>query len=114
MSKYVKLGSQFQVNVADAGNGGIAGNQTNPRITVLADGRFAVVYQSDYQGFSSDIDVKVMIFNADGSLFTTVPITAFSPTGLQTTPVVAARADGGYGIAFVSDRHLGGSAADRR
>lgn len=103
------LGSQSQVNVADPGNGGIAGNQSNPRITVLPDGRFVVVYQSDYWGNSTDIDPKVMIFNADGSLFTPTLITPYRPSGLQTTPVVAPRADGGFAVVFTDTLHRDGT-----
>ena len=51
------LGSDFQINVDGhlIGGGGSAGNgivgfQGSPQVTTLSDGRFAVVYQSYFDG----------------------------------------------------------------
>ena len=97
------LGSDFQINslhIAD----GIAGDQTLPIVTTLSDGRFAVVYQDDYNGSAADRDPIAAIFNADGT--TSTAFIRINPvTGQETQPVDAALPGGGFGVVWTDDHH---------
>ena len=100
------LGSDFQVNAFFSGSG-LAGNQWLEQVTPLSDGRFAVVYQSDYMGNTFDPDVLRAVYNPDG----TSPLYGFvnGYSGAQVEPAVAAKPDGGFGVAFVNSRHADGT-----
>ncbi len=100
------LGSDFQINAFFSGSG-LAGDQWFGQVTTLSDGRFAVVYQSDYMGNTFDPDVLRAIYNADG----TSPLYGFvnGYAGAQDEPAVAPRLDGGFGVAFVNTQHADGT-----
>jgi FG-GAP-like repeat len=108
------LGSDFQINILDTSSGtGIAGNQILSQVTTLSDGRFAVVYQSDFQGNSADTDPVEALFDNSGNFSspaTTIIYSAHGAPGLQTQPVVTARPGGGFGIAFTNVLHADGTA----
>src|SRR5262245_58838275 len=103
------LAPEFQINVNDGGNNGISGNQDLAAVTVLTDGRFAVTYQSEFFGASTDNDPIVALFNADGT--TSVDYVDVNNSGAQQkVPAVAPRLDGGLGVVFQNDRHANNSA----
>ena len=108
------LGSDFQINVLDtSASTGILGNQIVPQVATLSDGRFAVLYQSDFQGNAADTDPVEAIFNSDGSFSshaTTIIYSVHGAPGLQTQPVVAARPGGAFGVAFTNVLHADGTA----
>jgi VCBS repeat protein/FG-GAP repeat protein len=107
------LGSDFQINVVTTNNTGVAGNQVYPQVATLSDGRFAVLYQSDYQGSPADIDPVAALFNADGSFSSPrsrIVYNAANAPLLQTQPAVAALPGGDFGVVFTNERHADGSA----
>src|SRR5262249_54832367 len=65
-----------------------------PDVVALSDGRFMVVYQSDYNA-AGDLDIRGQFVNPDGTLSGgTVAIAA--PSGLQGDPAVAAGGGGSF------------------
>jgi VCBS repeat protein len=99
------LGPDFQINI-DTGQGeGILGAQTLPAVTTLADGRFAVIYQSDHGGVSGDPDPIAAIFNPDGSSSSLRYDDVYNIGFAQTEPAIAARNDGGFGVVFTNQLH---------
>jgi FG-GAP-like repeat len=103
------LGSDFQINIDDGGGSGLLGNQQLPQITTLTDGRFAVVYQSDFLGNSADEDIIEALFNADGTPSIAL-LGVYAPTGLQRAPAAAALPGGGYGVVLTDNHHANGTA----
>ena len=61
-------GPDVQINTDNGGGNGVAGAQQFPQISVLSDGRFAVVYQSPSFGNAADNDIIAAFVNPDGSL----------------------------------------------
>ena len=103
------LGSDFQIN-KDAGAGqGIFGNQDLPQITALTDGRFAVVYQSDYSGNASDQESIAAVYNADGSVSSIPYLDVYNAILNQSQPTVAALPGGGFGVVFTNQLHANSS-----
>src|SRR5215468_5634830 len=94
-TKLTPVGTEFQVN-QDLGFGnGISFNQAFPDIAPLSDGRFVVVYPSDFNAAATDIDIHAHFVNANG----TVSGAAFAiegAFGIQQDPAVAGRGDGGF------------------
>jgi VCBS repeat protein len=102
------LGSDFQINILDIADG-IAGNQQLPQVTTLSDGRFAVVYQDDFNGGIADNDPIAAIFNADGTTSSGfVRVNGF--VGLETQPHDAALPGGGFGVVWTDSLHAAGTA----
>src|SRR5262245_2240783 len=94
-TKLSPVGSQFQVNQNLGSGSGIDFDQDSPNIAALSDGRFVVVYNSQFNAAATDIDIHAHFVNANG----TVSGNAFavaSPGGIQQNPAVAARSDGGF------------------
>ena len=102
----VPSGPDLQINTDNGGGNGVAGAQQFPQTSALTDGRFAVVYQSPSFGNASDNDIIARFVNSDGSLSTNVVLTA---AGQQTTPAVAGRSGGGFGVVFTNERHADGT-----
>src|SRR5438309_1156575 len=92
------LGSDFQINVDSGGGNGVLGNQQFPQVTALSDGRFGVVYRSDFSGTSNQ-EVIAAIVNADGS-FSISYDDVFNNLQDQFQPVLAPLSAGGFGVAF--------------
>ena len=103
----VPSGPDVQINTDNGGGNGVTGAQQFPQISTLADGRFAVVYQSPSFGNAADNDIIAAIVNADGTLAGSSDV--FNVGGQQTTPAVAARSDGGFGVVFANERHADGT-----
>src|SRR5262245_9440884 len=94
-TKLTPIGTEFQVNQDFGGGEGISFNQVFPDIVPLSDGRFVVVYQSQFNAAATDLDIHAHFVNANG----TVSGAAFPvarPGGIQQDPAVAARGDGGF------------------
>src|SRR5262249_5363145 len=66
-----------------------------PDIAPLSDGRFVVVYQHFFFADGSDIDIYGQFVNPNGTLSGSTIFVA-GPSGIQDTPAVAARGDGGF------------------
>ncbi len=98
-----------QINIDTGGGNGIAGAQQFPQVTALADGRFAVVYQSPQFGNAADNDIIAAFLNPDGSLSTPAYVDVYALGGQQTGPAVAARPGGEFDVVFTNDRHADGT-----
>src|SRR5262245_56135612 len=99
------VGEEFLVNAEESGN------QTRPSITTLADGRFAITWQSDDPGDGSGYCIRSRIFNPDGTPAGQSPASDFvtnsTHTGDQLTPAVAGLADGRFAVTWNSADTLG-------
>lgn len=75
-------------------------SQTNASVTVLADGRVLVAWQSDEDLNSSatNFDIRAILLNADGTPSGTDFVVNGVTSGSQNTPQVTALSDGGYVI----------------
>jgi hypothetical protein len=107
-TKLLLLGSEFQVNSNMSGflpPLGTADSQDFPSIATLTDGRFAVVYQSTFS--STDIDA-VYAFVTPAGVASQATFVAFRD-GLQTQPVAAGRAGGGFGVAWMDQFKASGA-----
>src|SRR5262245_43891258 len=89
------VGPDIQVNTGPGNH--VTGNQNFPDITLLPDGRFIVIYQSENQGNVNDNDPIVAIFNPNGTI-SVASQDFFSPGAQQTAPAIAARPGGGFGV----------------
>ena len=104
------LGSDFQININSGAGDGVLGNQDLPQVTVLSDGRFAVVYQSDHLGDNTDPDPIAALYNVDGSVSSFNFLDVLNHTGSQSQPTIAGQLPGGsFGVVFTNDRHANGS-----
>ena len=92
-----KLGSEFLVNTTTVSN------QTQPRVAMLSDGDFVVVWYDDGGQDGSGGAVFGQRFNADGNLdgaqFRVNDVTV----GSQYQPTVIGLSTGGFVVAFYSD-----------
>jgi len=68
-----------------------------PMVTVLANGTYAVVYQDEYNGSTTDIDIKGAIVNQDG---TVAPFSIAASTAFQVAPSVTALAGGNFVVSW--------------
>src|SRR5262245_18856669 len=91
-------GAEFQLNLFNAVDNGIAGNQQSPDAIAITDGRFVVGYQSSYLG-SSDLDPVIRILGGTDYLNT------YAHGLLQNDPALTPRSDGGFGIVFTNALH---------
>ena len=105
----IPSGADLQINSDNGGGNGVTGAQQFPQITTLADGRFAVVYQSPLFGNAADNNIIAAIVNPDGSLSSPSYLDVFNVGGQQTTPAAAARPGGGFGVVFANERHADGT-----
>ena len=104
MPTILTAGPEFQININSGGNNGISGAQDLADVALLPDGRFVVVYQSDYFGSATDTDPIIAIFNASGTTSLAYR-DVYNAGALQKVPAVAARLNGGFGVVFQNDRH---------
>jgi hypothetical protein len=101
--------SDFQINKFDPVGDGLLGQQDFTQSTVLSDGRFAVVYQSEFKGGQFDFDPIATTYNANGTLSSISYLDLFDQPLAQGRPVVAALPGGGFGVAFTNDLHANAS-----
>src|SRR5262245_16466774 len=97
-TRVLLTGAQFRVNINTGGGNGVDGDQIFPQAATLTDGRIAVVYQTDLAG-GTETDPIAAVIGSIGSL------DVFNFSNHQDEPVVAARLDGGVGVAFTNERH---------
>jgi hypothetical protein len=74
----------------------------------LSDGRFAVVYQSQFNTVGSDIDIHFAFVNASGVASPARSVITF--VGPQTHAAAAGRLGGGFGVAWSDERTSTGTA----
>jgi Ca2+-binding RTX toxin-like protein len=94
------------------------GNQLNPSLTVLADGRFVVVWQDGNTaavgGVGNTVDLRGQVFTAEGVKVGTEFLVNTTVDGQQQNAVTLALADGGFVVAwFDNASNLGGTEALR-
>ncbi|MFB9982695.1 calcium-binding protein, partial [Mesorhizobium kowhaii] len=83
-------GSDFIVNST------ATGDQYDPAITALADGRFVATWQSVDTGDGDGICIRARVYNADGSAAGSDFIVNSTATDFQYTPAITALADGRF------------------
>jgi hypothetical protein len=77
--------------------------QNDPSITVLADGRFVIVWSSEDTGDGSLSCVRARVFNADGTPAAVDFIVNSTTTSYQHSPSVTALPDGRFVVALTSE-----------
>jgi hypothetical protein len=93
-----KIGEEFLVH------GSSAGNQHEPAIALLSDGRFVVTWRNS-NTLGGDEDIKAQVFKADGTKDGgEITVNTHSTAGTQSQPSVAALANGGFVVSFTDDR----------
>src|SRR5262245_25761885 len=95
-------GTEFQVNLFDAGDNGVLGSQSFPDATTLTDGRFVIGYESPNNGSDADVDPIARILGGFDHLDIRPGL------GIQIDPDLAARNSGGFGIVFSHQQHANG------
>jgi hypothetical protein len=103
----IPFGSELLVNTATPGD------QNQPAVTALADGRFVVAWtdDSDLLGDASGTAIVAQIFNADGSKSGADFLVNTTTTAGQLTPAVTALAGGGFAVAWTDTGTSGGDAS---
>jgi Ca2+-binding RTX toxin-like protein len=97
-------GAEFLVNTSTSGD------QFEPTITALADGRFVIAWRDDSQtgGDTSLFAIRAQLFNSDGSRDGDEFLVNTTTTNSQTQPTITALADGRFVIAWRDDSQTGG------
>jgi RTX calcium-binding nonapeptide repeat (4 copies) len=102
-----KSGAEFLVNTSTTGN------QTDPRITSLPDGRFVVAWEDYPNAYGGDLlDVRAQVFNADGTKSGAEFLVNTTVAGAQSDPSITALADGRFAVAW-KDGNFGPTATVR-
>lgn len=96
MATPTKWGSEFLANTIKAGD------QTDPAIAALADGRFVVTWTDKSQtlGAANSWDVRAQVFNADGSKAGSEFLVNTTTFDYQSSPAVAALPDGRFVVTW--------------
>ncbi|NIX75674.1 cadherin domain-containing protein [Microvirga terricola] len=90
-----KKGGELVIN-------GRAGNQMDPKVAVLADGRVVVTWV-DKSGFSeAGGDIRAQVLNVDGTPSGSDFAVNTATAGIQQDPVIAALADGGFVVSWTT------------
>jgi diaminopimelate epimerase len=87
-------------------------NQIHPEATALADGRFVITYESHEN--DTDYDIRIRVFNADGSADGDDFIINSVTAGDQLVPQISALADGRFVITWLSGDSGDGSGSNIR
>ncbi|PZV40337.1 hypothetical protein B5V02_01975 [Mesorhizobium kowhaii] len=90
-------GSDFIVNST------ATGDQYDPAITALADGRFVATWQSVDTGDGDGICIRARVYNADGSAAGSDFIVNSTATDFQYSPAITVLADGRFVATWVSN-----------
>jgi Ca2+-binding RTX toxin-like protein len=94
-----KKGDEFLVHSAPLGN------QEQPAIAVLSDGRFVVAWCGNIPYSSQDNDIKAQVFKADGTKDGhEILVNHYSNAGSQAWPSVAPLSNGGFVVSFTDER----------
>src|SRR5215216_4023987 len=101
-TKLIPVGSEFQVNsniFTPPSTDGTLFDQDFPSIATLSDGRFAVVYESQFNAANTDIDIHYAFVSATGTASGASFV--YRPAAQQTQPVAAGfLSGGGFGVAW--------------
>ena len=97
-------GTEFLVNTTTVGN------QMQPAITGLANGRFVVAWQDNSAtgGDTDNFAVRAQIFNANGSTFGAEFQVNTTTTSAQFEPAITALADGRFVVSFTDNSRTSG------
>jgi uncharacterized protein YheU (UPF0270 family) len=87
----------------------VAGDQFEPTVATLADGRFVVAW-ADNSGATCDI--RARIFNADGTESVAEFVANGTAANSQYLPVVIALADGRFVVSWTDDSRSGGDTSE--
>jgi hypothetical protein len=92
-----------------------ADNQGSSRLATLSDGNFVAVYSDEFEGSTSDIDIRYGIFTKTGSPVSVNQIVpgAFD-TARERDPDVAALRDGGFVVVWKDDESADRGPSDIR
>ena len=103
-----KSGGEFLVNTTTLSL------QFNPDVTALADGKFVVVWKdfSSLGGDASPTSIKAQVFNANGTHFGTEFLVNTTTNGGQSTPQIAALADGRFVVTWTDSGENPGDTSD--
>jgi lysophospholipase L1-like esterase len=99
-----RAGSEFLINSTTAGN------QSNPSITALPDGRFVVTWTDDSRsgGDTSGSAIRAQVFNANGSRAGSELLVNSTTAGNQSNPFTTALPDGRFVVTWTDDSRSGG------
>ncbi|MBR1241576.1 VCBS repeat-containing protein [Bradyrhizobium sp. AUGA SZCCT0274] len=91
-------------------NSTTAGNQSDPTITALADGRFVIAWTDDSQtGDDTSLSaVRAQVFDADGAPSGSEFLVNTTMTGNQVEPAITALTDGRFVVAWTDASQAGG------
>jgi Ca2+-binding RTX toxin-like protein len=107
MTTPFRLGAEFLINTT------VAGNQNEPAITALADGRFLVVWTDASQtgGDTSGNAIRAQLFSATGTKLGAAFLVNTTVTNGQQNPAITALADGRFVVAWSDDSATGGDSS---
>lgn len=99
-----KLGSEFLVNTTTFGN------QSEPAVAALPDGRFVVAWTdgSETGGDASGLAIRAQVFEADGTKSGFEFIVPTTVSNWQVQPTLAALADGRFVVSWSDGSQAGG------
>lgn len=89
-----KRGAEFLINSSTTGN------QRDPQVTVLNDGRFVVVWQDATQD-----QIRARVFNAEGVALGNDFQVSAAPSSESPSPSIAALSNGGFAVAYETMAH---------
>jgi Ca2+-binding RTX toxin-like protein len=98
-----RAGSEFLVNTTTAGN------QANPSVTALPDGRFVIAWTDDSRSGNdrSGSAIRAQLFNANGTRAGAELLVNSTTAGNQSNPSITALAGGRFAIAWTDDSRSG-------
>jgi Ca2+-binding RTX toxin-like protein/lysophospholipase L1-like esterase len=98
-----RAGSEFLVNTTTAGN------QANPSVTALPDGRFVIAWTDDSRSGNdrSGSAIRAQLFNANGTRAGAEFLVNTSTAGNQSNPSITALSAGRFAIAWTDDSRSG-------
>ena len=104
MTTPLKWGTEFLVNTT------VAGGQSEPTITALANGRFVVAWtdSSATGGDTASSAIRAQVFNADGSMLGAEFLVNTTVASSQTQPATTALADGRFVVTWTDGSQTGG------
>lgn len=94
------MAAPFKFSPAFLVNHTLPGDQTQPAITALADGRFAVVWRDVASKNSAGV-IRAQTFDPDGTPLGSEFTVLTSVLGSRSAPALAGQLDGGFAVAWV-------------
>ena len=91
------MGNQFDIDNQND-------NKNFSKVATLSNGNFVVVYQDEFEGNATDVDVKYAIRKSDGTpAASSGDVPGANGGGLEVDPDVAALRDGGFVVVWTDD-----------